>query len=232
MNGNVVLLDGIEKLEVEHQKYGNEIRNLRTLSVGLQRLAESIKRPEVHFERQTGGKLKAFSMGATSRAEEERLNMYACMFHWFGVTVINYARIVGFIRGIEKGLFSRADLIHKTKFDLIGKKISDYVSSIPELANVKVWRNKVSAHPAITDPYGDDNIATLDMSVIFPVTFEGKYVVGGMQLIRNDSTGTHVSALPRWSLTEVFESLIPRFWPNLSIEPGPQEPGCSADYTI
>jgi hypothetical protein len=232
MNGAIVLLDGIERLEVECAKHGNEIRNLRTLSVGLQRLAESIKRPEVQFERQTGGKIIVTCFGATSPAEEERLNMYACMFHWFGVTVINYARIVGFIRGIERGVFSRADLADKTKFDVIKKEIADYIISIPELANVKVWRNKVSAHPAITDPYKDDNIATLDMSVIFPITFEGKYVVGGLQMIRSNATGTHASALPRWSLTEVFESLIPRFWPSLRFVPDPQVPEDGTAYTI
>ena len=56
------------------------------------------------------------------------------------------------------------------------------------------------------------------MSVIFPVSFEGRYVVGGMKMTRRDSSGVHESQLPRWSITEVFESLEPRFWPGVKFQ--------------
>ncbi len=55
-----------------------------------------------------------------------------------------------------------------------------------------------------------------NLSIIFPITFEGTYVVGGMTMTRKDASGRYVSKLPRWALTEVFESLIPRYWSNLS----------------
>ena len=208
-----VLLDGIEPLEVSHAPYANEIRNLRTMSLGLRRLAETIKPTEMRFQQQTGGNLLVSMYGGTTPEEDDRLDLIACTFHWFGVTVCNYARLVGFIRGLDKGEFTRADLTDKSRFETIKQPIASYVGRVPELANVKVWRDKVSAHPAITDPRKDDNIATLDMSVIFPVSFEnGLYVVGGMTLMKSNSTGSHQSSLPQWSLTQVFESLIPRYW--------------------
>ncbi len=107
------------------------------------------------------------------------------------------------------------DLRDASKFKQVKKAIDDYVIGIAELDRVRVWRNKVFAHFAITDPFKDDNIATLDMSVIFPVSFEGRYVVGGMTMLRSNSGGSYKSELPRWSLTEVFESLEPHFWPGL-----------------
>jgi hypothetical protein len=226
-----VLLDGVERLEVPTTPYANEIRNLRTLSIGLCRLAEMIKPREMRFQEQTGGNLVVSMYGGTTPEESDQLDLIACTFHWFGVTICNYARLVGFVRGLERGDFTRSDLAavgDKAKIEAIKRSITGYVSMVSELANVKVWRDKVSAHPAITDPRKDDNIATLDMSVIFPVSFEnGLYVVGGITLIKKNSTGSHRSELPQWSLTQVFESLIPRYWPNLALRaplPPEQQP--------
>jgi hypothetical protein len=133
------------------------------------------------------------------------------------VSVCNFARLVGFINGLEKKLFTREDLDAKANFPKIKKVVDNYANSLIELEKVRVWRNKVSSHFAITDPYPDDNIATLDMSVVFPVSFDNRYIVGGWTMMKSNSTGPHASQLPRWSLTEVFESLVPRFWPNYSI---------------
>jgi hypothetical protein len=156
--------------------------------------------------------------GATSNEEQVDLNLIACFFHWFGVSVINYARLVGFIRGLELNQFTRDDLKNSQKSKDISKQVKTYVESVPELASVLIWRNKVAGHFAITDPRPDDNIATLNMSVTFPVTLSnGKYLVGDMSMMMTNASGIHASALPTWSVTEVYESLIPRFWPNVKI---------------
>ena len=39
----------------------------------------------------------------------------------------------------------------------------------------------------------------------------------GLKMGKANPTTFQTSQLPRWSLTEVFESLVPRFWPNCSI---------------
>jgi hypothetical protein len=60
----------------------------------------------------------------------------------------------------------------------------------------------------------------LDISVMFPVTFtNGQYRVGELALTRRNSAGTNTSAIPCWSITQVFESLIPRYWPHISVPP-------------
>jgi hypothetical protein len=82
--------------------------------------------------------------------------------------------------------------------------------------SVLIWRKKVFAHFAIADPRTEDNIATLDMSVIFPVSYVAPhYVAGYFQMTRSDSSGTYTSELPAWSVTEVYQGIAPRFWPGL-----------------
>jgi hypothetical protein len=136
------------------------------------------------------------------------------MFHWFGVSVCNYARLVGFIRGASAGHFSRSDLNDPVKMEAIHSSVTTYVKGVPEIADVLIWRNKVAAHFAITAPHKTDSIATLDLSVMFPVSFaDDRYTVGDFVLTRKNAAGAFVSDLPGWSVTEVFEQLIPRYWP-------------------
>jgi hypothetical protein len=210
-----VTLDFVEKLDVDPQKHFNEIRTLQQLSKGLMSLATGIRRREQRYE--ALAKVANFSFfGGTSDQEVDDLNLVACIFHWFGVSAINYARLVGFIRGLELSLFVRDDLKDKTKFKHISKAVKAYVESVSELSSVLIWRNKVAGHFAITDPWHDDNIATLNMSVMFPVTMDnGFYNVGGTKLTIQNAAGVHVSAMPMWSVTKVFESLLPRYWPNV-----------------
>jgi hypothetical protein len=213
-----IALDTIDKLEITPTDYFNEFRTLQTLMGGLHRLYSMIKRRELEFERRCGCiKMTVHSFGMDFDGTRDHLDTIACFFHWFGVSVCNYARLVGFIHGLERKHFARADLTSKTNFKTIKAAVDAYADSVTELKNVQIWRNKVAAHFAITDPYKDDNIATLDMSVVFPVTFEGRYVVGGLTMIRGNSMTSHTSQIPPWSLTEVFESLVPRFWTDCPI---------------
>lgn len=210
-----VEIDGIAKLVIESSKHANELRTLQMLQHGLMSLATGIKRREMRYA-EIAKTMRFSCFGGTSDEEVADLNLVACIFHWFGVSVCNYARLVGFIRGLETNQFARNDLKTPTAFKGISKSVKAYVESLPELAQVLVWRNKVAGHFAITDPWQDDNIATLNMSVMFPVSLEnGIYVVGGYTLTQGNATASHTSALPMWSVTQVFESLIPRFWPNV-----------------
>lgn len=215
---NEIMLDAIDPVKVDRAKYFNEIGPLRTLSNGLRELCGAIKRREVAFEKAGGDKLKVMMFGSTSPEDQYSLDITACMFHWFGLSLCNYVRLVGYIRGLDRGDFTRSDLTDKKAVENVKKSIEGYISGITEIADVRVWRNKVFAHFAISDPYKDDNISTLDMSVIFPVTFEGRFYVGSMVMTRKNSTGSYASALPRWSMTEVFESLTSRLWPGLEFK--------------
>jgi hypothetical protein len=173
-------IDTVAKLEISPGDHFNEVRTLKTLSRGLYQLYIMVKSRELEFERRCGqNKMIMQSYGIDFDGSRENLEPIACFFHWFGVSVCNFARLVGFINGLEKKLFTREDLDAKANFPKIKKVVDNYANSLIELEKVRVWRNKVSSHFAITDPYPDDNIATLDMSVVFPVSFDNRYIVGG-----------------------------------------------------
>jgi hypothetical protein len=211
-----VTVDAIDGVTVDSADFGNELRTMHTLFTGLRTLAGFVKSREVQWATAVKGKVTFTSFGLDFDGTKDWLDPIACFFHWFGVSVCNYARLTGFIRGISRGELSRQDLRETAKFKAISGVVTAYVTGIAELKEVLVWRNKVAGHFAITDPWKNDNIATLDMSVVFPVSFtNGVYLVHDMQMTRRDSTGTHTSAIPSWSLTQVFEGLIPRYWPQL-----------------
>ena len=211
-------IDSIAKLEIQRKEHFNEIRTLQTLTQGIHQLYAMVKHRELEFERRCGANNMVMqSFGIDFDGSRDRLDVIACFFHWFGVSLCNYSRLVGFIHGLETKAFTRATLQDRDSFQDIKVAVDSYVRSVTELEKVQVWRNKVSAHFAITDPRKDDNAATLDMSVIFPITFENRYVVGGLTMTVGDSVNSQTSQLPRWSLTEVFEALMPRYWPGCSI---------------
>ena len=79
-------------------------------------------------------------------------DLVACAFHWYSVTVCNYALLVGWILN-----------------DGSSKKAKKYQKSV--LENVLLWRNKVGAHFAQADPLKDDSFAVRTQSVIFPVGY-------------------------------------------------------------
>jgi hypothetical protein len=212
-----IILDAKENIVIDPNDYFNEIRTLQTLRTGLVTLASDIKGRETTFQQRTAGKFKVQIFGLDIDGTKGNLDLIACFFHWFGVSVCNYARLVGFIRGLATNDFSRSDLNDSSRFEDIKKSVNAYAKGVSELTDVLKWRDKVAAHFAITDPRKADNISTLDMSVMFPVTFDGRYRVNGLTLTRTNSTGSYTSAIPHWSLTEVFENLIPRYWPDISV---------------
>ncbi|MBI3469682.1 MAG: hypothetical protein HY000_42330 [Planctomycetes bacterium] len=136
MSTEHVLLDGIEALNVDRQAYFNEIRSLRTLYNGLCELCASIKRREVAFARAGGEKFKVMIFGGATDAERHSLDVTACMFHWFGLSLCNYARLVGFIRGLHRGDSVRSDLTDRKAVEKAKQSIDAYVSGIAELAQV------------------------------------------------------------------------------------------------
>lgn len=214
-----ISLDSISGIEVSENDFFNERRTLKMMFTGLFKIANFVRQREMAWKQQNKGVEKYFLYGKDIDGTEGDLDLIACFFHWFGVSICNYSRLVGFIRGMSEGDFTHSDLSDKSKFNAVKLSVDDYVKSITELSDILIWRNKVGAHFAITDPHKSDNISTLEMSVMFPVSFNsGQYVVGEQTLTRTDSAGDqHTSAIPRWSLTEVFENLIPRYWPNIEI---------------
>jgi hypothetical protein len=203
-------IDHIARIDVDESLGHNEITTLACLATGLAVLAQNVRNleePLIRNEQEQGKKVFSYGFGLLEPTQEQILS---CMFHWFGTSLCNYARLVGYLSGLSSGVYTREQVSDPDFHDVVRRHSTAYVDSILELQSIKVWRNKVFAHFAITDPRKDDNAAILDTSVMSPISyFDSRLRVGGMTISINGEK----AVLPHWSATETFEALVPRFWP-------------------
>ncbi|MGH8071590.1 MAG: hypothetical protein ACRERE_41425 [Candidatus Entotheonellia bacterium] len=214
-----IILDHIIGLEVTRDTCFNEILSLQSLRHGLLQLAVHVWRLEKSIRDEEAKRgLKIFFFGNAPGTDKTQNLLLPCYFHWFGVSLCNYVRLVGFVNGLAMGRITRENLQDKKGFKRIKEECRAYVDDVAEIKDVIVWRNKVAAHFAITDPREEDNIATLDMSVIYPVAFsDGRFRVHAMTLSRTHADGmSYTSELPSWSMTEVCEKFASRYWPKFT----------------
>jgi hypothetical protein len=212
----MVTIDHVTKCEIDPALGGNELRTLSYLSVGLHQLYANVTLVEKPLrESDDRNHVRQFAYGNAPGLPQGTAQLLPCYFHWYGVSLMNYARLVGFLSGLSSGAFTHQHLADEKEFQTVTDHCDTYVRSIPELSAVKVWRDKVAAHLAITKPRkGDDNPALLDLSVMHPVSYyNGRYRAGAIRVIRTDAAGkAHIGKLPTWSLTEIHEALRQRYW--------------------
>ena len=191
----------------------NALKELRYLSVGLHHLYANVVAEETPL-REKYKKWTTTYGDISLGLQQNPVPLLTCFFHWYSVSIINYARLIGFLAGLSSHKFTLLDLEDETKYQKITKYCDAYVHSVRELSAIKCWRNKIAAHFSITAPKKIDNPASLDFSVMPPVAYEnGRFRVGVLTFHRTDSTGnTHSGKLPRWSLTETHEALRGRYW--------------------
>jgi hypothetical protein len=206
----MVVIDHIAGLTIDERDGINELITLSCLTSGLDHLNSQIaayEGPIRDFESSNRKKVNFFGFGFELLPEEAE-NLIPCLFHWYGVSVINYARLVGFAGGIGSGALSR-DMLGEPK----GKRkikdyCSNYVENIEQLSAVRLWRNKVYAHIAATDPRGTDTAALLAMSTMSPISyFDHRFRTSNMTIMALGGEAT----MPSWSLTEVHLHVRQRY---------------------
>src|SRR5712691_11691259 len=104
----MVTVDAVAGVAIDPAECANELGTIKTLSAGLLRIAQMISRPEQAWQANRKGKLNFHSFGQDIDGTKGDLEIIACMFHWFGVSVCNVARLAGFVRGLAKKEFTRA----------------------------------------------------------------------------------------------------------------------------
>jgi hypothetical protein len=136
-------------------------------------------------------------------------------FNWFSITLVNYLRLVALVKLMKDRGWRSEELAVPAHRPEIKANCSAYVKE--HARDVRRWRNKVAAHFAATDPCSDDNVGTLEQSVMSMVEFQYPYYWVGLG---KWSTGSdQVSRLPEWALTKVYEDLGQRFWPDIQLPP-------------
>ncbi|NLE89345.1 MAG: hypothetical protein GX602_00175 [Dehalococcoidales bacterium] len=193
-------MDNIDNLqltdELETRSF-NELHSLKYLSEGLWFLYHQVIKLEKQVTDNIGDGRSCFICGNAPQLYKIPQGLVACAFHWYSVSVCNYVRLVGWLGN-----------------DNDPKKAKDYLERV--LPEVYLWRNKIGAHFAITDPYKDDSEADLKTSTIFPLSFEDNAFYASSLILSLNSKGKSSTSRQdmRWSLTKTHQMLTLRYWPD------------------
>ena len=219
----VMIIDHIDKLELSDEQveqHYNELRALDRLWVGLSNLDYNVRKMEAEAGERLGIKTKVVhSFGNNPRLEGIPQDLVACAFDWYSITACNYVKLTGW-------LLNAGDT----------RKANEYLQNV--IPEVYVWRNKVGAHFALTDPRPDDTPADLAKSVMFPISFDDDAFYAGSLVLTIASEGQErpkPEGIPnwrwrlfmmsgrersssrkdmRWSLTHTHRQLSSRYRPN------------------
>jgi hypothetical protein len=145
---------------------------------------------------------------AMTQTDTQSLNL----MHWYSISLMNFVQCCGLVKYINQNRISMSRIYgDKKEIQKLKKFQIEYRNSIPEIKSIEHFRNKAAAHLAITDPKPYDNLATLFESFsLIPSIENGIYYVGG--ITRGVGEETSSFSKNKWSLTQNFESLIPRYF--------------------
>lgn len=208
MSKPVLILDHIAGISFDPQN--PPFRNYHAFKqnlAGLKLLADSVRDAEISLiEEFPFARKSLFWMGGPLPP------VVPCAFNWFAVTLVNHLRLVALVDLMTKRNWTSSALTDPNNRREIKEHCTNYVKQVsPELY---VWRNKVAAHFAATDPFSDDTIGTLKLSVMNTISYKyPRFYAGLFQL----GTGDRASNLPTWSLTETYEALSYRLWPDVKL---------------
>lgn len=208
MEPQKIILDHIEGIfiDLSNPPFGN-YQAFRVNYDGLNQLALVVREMERKYIAENLG-----DEGISFNAFMSVPSIVPCAFDWFSVTLVNYLRLVALVQLMNsKGWNSNALTEPKNRSE-IKNHCKCYIKTVaPE---VLLWRDKVAAHFAATDPRSDDNLGTLEQSVMGMVEFMSPYYyVGAGKWVRSNQ----ISELPEWSLTKIYEELAPRLWPEIQL---------------
>ncbi|MCE2457247.1 MAG: hypothetical protein J4G14_05470 [Dehalococcoidia bacterium] len=197
-------LDYIDDIRVPSLKHGNSLNVLGSLEIGLTHLAMFTRQREIETLEEYGTDKIIGHFQNTGLTL-----MLACVFDWFSVSLVSYLRHVRLLNLVEVNDWDIRDLQSREIQNELRDACIAYIESVaPE---VYQWRNKIGAHRAATDPRNSDNLTMLTYSTMPAVSYYSPYYRAGE--LRLTIGGGGELDIERWSLTEKYEALIPRYWP-------------------
>jgi hypothetical protein len=207
-----IILDHIENIELDQENPpAPNLHAISYLPLGLYVLATNVRSEEIKIAESIRSKPMEWMMG---RGYRPNWGLMSCFHHWFSVSVVNYVRLVGFVSVMKNEGLKVEDIRNsKQNADKVRKGCNEYVKRV--IPDIHTWRNKISAHFAITDPRGEDNLGTLAASVMAPTCYADHHIkVNVLQFITEQET----SNIPTWGLSEEYEKLTKRYWPNKPLQ--------------
>lgn len=208
---NVIVLDYTKGVTININEF--PIKNLHGywgLRGGIFLCANSVRAIELKFNQAIFKNKGKGIMGSWNFTMSDECTMVYNLCNWFSINLVSFFRLVTLLR-LMKELHWQVRDIQKNR----GLIKSETEGLLKEIApDVLFHRNKVAAHLAATDPYKEDSEATLLSSLISNVGFSFPYY---SVTIKTTPQSAEESQLPTWNLTQVYERLTPRFWPDALI---------------
>lgn len=209
-----IILDHIDNITFNRDTF--PITNMHALDYtgqGIYELALLIREKENDINTRVGHYIS--HMSAMMGSEQNKIMNY---FNWFSISIINYVRLVGFIDIVNQKQFTREDIMKLENQKIIKDHCRVYIKKV--IPEIYLYRNKLSAHHSLTDPFPSDNIATLESSVMNSIVYNRPYLeTAGLKLSSKLSSDTeHVTTeIKSWKLTKVYDELTTRYWNNNKI---------------
>ncbi|WP_422507639.1 hypothetical protein [Stenotrophomonas sp. GZD-301] len=151
-------------------------------------------------------------------------------FSWFATSLTAYLQLVPVADKLRQNPAGLATIVaDRDRIKSAGTALLDDVCPA-----VKYWRDKAGAHAAMADPRKDNSLALLFSSISYSVSArEGRFYVGiGTHAVfpagSSEPESTHT--WEKWSITETFDRLSPRFWPDYRLD-DLVTPSCSGSNT-
>ena len=209
MNSSQIVLDHVEGivLDPSNSLFGN-YHALKQNCLCLKILADSVRVAELKVIAEDPYAKYVVLEVSSNRTPP----VVSCAFNWFSITLVNHLKLVALVDLMIKNGWKSTALADQINKALIKRHCKDYVRGV--IPEIHIWRNKVSAHFAATDPLSHDTLGTLEQSIMNPISYKYPYYYAG--LLQWNTQGTS-SELPTWALTETYQRLGPRFWPEMKL---------------
>lgn len=194
-------IDGVKVPGAVFREPANEYYALICLAEGMGFLHRQVKRCEEVVEQRMNphGNLRVAGAGNLPAFSDLPMPLLVCSFHWYAISACQYVRLVGAIARSQ---------------DQTRPMPPAYVKNV--IPEVLAFRDKVAAHFAWATKHERDNHAERLASVLPPLSFsDGRFIASGYRvMLRRSGKTTNSNAITGWSLTEVHERMIARYWPN------------------
>jgi len=214
-NKNEIILDHVDNIIFNSDTF--PIKNMNALHYtkeGLYQLALIVRKDENTINQNVGHYIQSI-LGDLGPGQ----NMWMNYFNWFSISIINYTRLIGFVDIVNKKQFSREEITKKENHKIIKKHCKDYVIKV--IPEIYIYRNKLSAHHSLTDPFVDDNIATLETSVMNSVVYKNPYLeTAGLNLkskLFPSDEEYQSTVIKPWKLTKIYDDLTERYWKDMKL---------------
>ncbi|MGV8992617.1 MAG: hypothetical protein ACOH1O_00820 [Flavobacterium sp.] len=148
-----------------------------------------------------------FSIYADNHADAIAMNL----IHWYSINLMSYAKCCGLIKFLNETGYQPERFVEDKKIvNDLRQCQNTYIESIPELAPIKHFRNKASAHLAFTDPKNDNAGTLVESMSLIPSLVNGVITIGYLKRSKGEAKSSFGDT--EWNLRDNFESLIPRFF--------------------